>query len=278
MQADLDALKTAPQAAHPTPAQPEQELNTAEALAKYTKHLDGCLWRTPMPTGVGNWHCTCGLDSLVLDGELLSHAPTPAQPVNQVLLEALERIRDMTNADDSESYMADDREGCLDAVFDAADAAIAQAQTAQPEDDAERQARDIAHAHALFSNLKLQGEHSALMAAFSSLWPSAFSHGFQSAKRIYNAQTDHIPDAGEKVQPLSPDMFWNDDDAERNHNSIDQFLNDEICNGMPVEVGTEFTFRCALSLPKIKIRVTSVDEESCEAEYEVIEAAHGIKP
>lgn len=60
----------------------------------------------------------------------------------------------------------------------------------QPEGDAERQERDVAHAHALFSNLRLHGEHSALKAAFSSLWPSAFSHGFQTAKEIYSAKAE----------------------------------------------------------------------------------------
>lgn len=69
------------------------------------------------------------------------------------------------------------------------------------------------------------------------------------------------------------DMFWNDDDAERNHDSIEEFLNEEICNGMGVEVGAEFTLRRAVSLSNIKIRVTAVNDEECEAEYEVIDAA-----
>jgi Lar family restriction alleviation protein len=80
-----------------------------------------------------------------------------------------------------------------------------------------------------------------------------------------------------RVEPMTeqPDMFWNSDDAERQHYSIDEFLNEEICNGF-IEVGAEFTIWQAKKLPSVKIRVTSIDEESCEAEYEVVEAAHGM--
>ncbi len=72
----------------------------------------------------------------------------------------------------------------------------------------------------------------------------------------------------------TPDMFWNADDAEQMHHSIDEFLNDEICNGV-CEVGGEFEIQRAIRLPNIKIRVTAIDDESCEAEYEVIDAAKG---
>lgn len=70
-----------------------------------------------------------------------------------------------------------------------------------------------------------------------------------------------------------PTMFWNWHDAEKPHGSIDELLNDEICNGTPLEVGAELTIQRAISLPKIKIRITSIDEEACEAEYEIVEAA-----
>ena len=72
----------------------------------------------------------------------------------------------------------------------------------------------------------------------------------------------------------TPDMFWNADDAEQMHHSIDEFLNDEICNGV-CEVGGEFEIQRAVRLPNIKIKVTAIDDESCEAEYEVIDAAKG---
>lgn len=73
------------------------------------------------------------------------------------------------------------------------------------------------------------------------------------------------------------DMFWNNDDAEKPYGSIDEFLNDEICNGMPVEVGAIYTIQRAVALPKIQIRVTSVDDNECEAEYEVIDDAIGAQ-
>lgn len=44
------------------------------------------------------------------------------------LLAALENIRSMVDTDDPESYRSDDREGCLDAVFSAAAASIAEAE------------------------------------------------------------------------------------------------------------------------------------------------------
>lgn len=69
------------------------------------------------------------------------------------------------------------------------------------------------------------------------------------------------------------DNYWNDDDRERNYSSISEFLNDKICNGTPIEVGSTFTLLRAVSLPKITIRVTSVDEEECEADYEIVGAA-----
>ncbi|MBX9850042.1 MAG: hypothetical protein K2X64_12160 [Rhodocyclaceae bacterium] len=69
------------------------------------------------------------------------------------------------------------------------------------------------------------------------------------------------------------DMFWNDSDRERQHHSIEEFLNEEMCAGFDVQVGAEFTLLCASSLPNVRIRVTAVDEEACEAQYEVIDAA-----
>jgi len=92
--------------------------------------------------------------------------------------------------------------------------------------------------------------------------------GLYTADQLRQAQAMVLA----KMVPLEKDadMFWNHDDAERNYNSIDEFLNEEICSGMGVEVGGEFTMRRAISLPNIKIRVTSIDEEACEAEYEII--------
>lgn len=69
------------------------------------------------------------------------------------------------------------------------------------------------------------------------------------------------------------DNYWNDDDRERNYSSISEFLNEEMCNGTPIEVGSTFTLLRAVSLPKVTIRVTSVDEEASEADYEIVDAA-----
>ena len=82
----------------------------------------------------------------------------------------------------------------------------------------------------------------------------------------------------ELEKDAAPDMFWNSDDAERQHYSIAEFLNDEICNGSLDEVGAVFTIWQAKKLPSVKIRVTAIDEESCEAEYEIIDAALNKEP
>jgi hypothetical protein len=60
-------------------------------------------------------------------------------------------------------------------------------QAPAPEADAERQERDVSTAKSMFANFRLEGEHAALNAALSHLWPNAFSHGFQVAKGIYTA-------------------------------------------------------------------------------------------
>lgn len=41
------------------------------------------------------------------------------------LRDALQRIKDMTDADNPDSYRADDREGCLDTVFAVASRTLA---------------------------------------------------------------------------------------------------------------------------------------------------------
>ena len=70
----------------------------------------------------------------------------------------------------------------------------------------------------------------------------------------------------ESVQQV-PDMFWNHDDAETLYGSIDEFLNDEICNGTPLEVGDVRVIQRAMSMPKVQIRITAVHDEECEADY-----------
>lgn len=73
------------------------------------------------------------------------------------------------------------------------------------------------------------------------------------------------------------DMFWDHDDAERCHGSIDEILNDTWNNGS-LEVGAEFTVQKAIRLPNIKVRVTAIDEESGDVAYEQIDAAMTKEP
>jgi len=82
----------------------------------------------------------------------------------------------------------------------------------------------------------------------------------------------------DKAQQVAvPDLFWNDNDAEKCHHSIGELLNDEICNGS-LDVGELLTIRRAVSIPKITIRIVSIDDEECDAEYEIVETAQGEKP
>ena len=91
------------------------------------------------------------------------------------------------------------------------------------------------------------------------------AHGFVSAPLCHCAP------------PAEPDMFWNHDDADKLYSSISEFLNDEICNGTELAVGDIRTIQRAVRLPNIDIRITSVDEDECDAEYEIVEA-QGDKP
>lgn len=81
----------------------------------------------------------------------------------------------------------------------------------------------------------------------------------------------------EAQQVAVPDMFWNHDDADKLYSSISEFLNDEICNGTELAVGDIRTVQRAVRLPNIDIRITSVDENECDADYEIVEA-QGAKP
>jgi len=78
--------------------------------------------------------------------------------------------------------------------------------------------------------------------------------------------------ANVRAAATQADMVWNREDAEKPHDNVSCFLNDEICNGY-LQVGATFEIMQAKRLPNIVIRVTSIDEENCEAEYEVVDAA-----
>ena len=70
-----------------------------------------------------------------------------------------------------------------------------------------------------------------------------------------------------------PDMFWNNDDPEKQFDSIDEMLNDLLNQGAEPEVGSVFEVQRGIRLPNIKVIVTSVDENAGEFEYEEIDAA-----
>ena len=84
------------------------------------------------------------------------------------------------------------------------------------------------------------------------------------------AQADMLSEI--KALQADADMFWNNDDAERQYSSIEEFINDEICNGS-LEVGCVFTMQRGKSLPNLTIKITSIDENECEGEYQIIDAA-----
>lgn len=71
-------LYTTPPAAQPVQTKQPDFQNIASKLAKLAQHAKGCLRHQQLATGCGYWSCSCGLDSLVLDGELLQ-PPLPVQ-------------------------------------------------------------------------------------------------------------------------------------------------------------------------------------------------------
>lgn len=74
-----------------------------------------------------------------------------------------------------------------------------------------------------------------------------------------------------------PDMFWNHDDADKLYSSISEFLNDEMCSGTELAIGDIRTVQRAVRLPNIDIRITSVNDDECDADYKIVEA-QGAKP
>jgi hypothetical protein len=99
----------------------------------------------------------------------------------------------------------------------------------------------------------------------------------RGAANLYARQVAHWmskhDEALKKIEGLQADadMFWNNDDAERQYSSIEEFINDEICNGS-LEVGCVFTMQRGKRLPNLTIKITSIDENECEGEYQTIDA------
>jgi hypothetical protein len=81
----------------------------------------------------------------------------------------------------------------------------------------------------------------------------------------------------QQVAAPVPDMFWNHDDADKLYSSISEFLNDEMCSGTELAIGDIRTVQRAVRLPNIDIRITSVNDDECDADYEIVEA-QGAKP
>lgn len=69
-----------------------------------------------------------------------------------------------------------------------------------------------------------------------------------------------------KSNQTLPSMFWNSDDVEKCHSSIDELLNDEVCNGS-LEVGSVFTIQRAVRMPDVEVTVTGIDDESLDVQY-----------
>jgi hypothetical protein len=77
--------------------------------------------------------------------------------------------------------------------------------------------------------------------------------------------TDYEPPA----QP-EPDMYWDDDDSERPaSDSIHELLYERWNNG-DLEVGYEVSMTCAKQMEPLTVRVTKLDEDADEIEYEVV--------
>jgi hypothetical protein len=67
-----------------------------------------------------------------------------------------------------------------------------------------------------------------------------------------------------------PDMYWDDDDSERPaSDSIHELLYDRWNNG-GLEVGDEVSMTCAKQMEPLTVRVTKIDEDTYDIEYEVV--------
>lgn len=61
----------------PTPPAQAAQVDAMKVLARLARHADDCLSHNVLPTGAGNWHCDCGYDRYVLDGEPTAAAFAP---------------------------------------------------------------------------------------------------------------------------------------------------------------------------------------------------------
>jgi hypothetical protein len=71
------------------------------------------------------------------------------------------------------------------------------------------------------------------------------------------------------AQP-EPDMYWDDDDSERPaSDSIPELLYERWNNG-DLEVGYEVSMTCAKQMEPLTVRVTEINEDTYDIEYEVV--------
>lgn len=68
---------------------------------------------------------------------------------------------------------------------------------------------------------------------------------------------------------FEPDMFWNADDPEQNHVSINDVVVEEYQNAFDMEVGYEIEIMQAIRLPNIKVRITAISNDG-DLEWEIV--------
>jgi hypothetical protein len=65
-------------------------------------------------------------------------------------------------------------------------------------------------------------------------------------------------------------MYWDDDDSERPaSDSIPELLYERWNNG-DLEVGYEVNMTCAKQMEPLTVRVTKIDEDTNDIEYEIV--------
>ena len=67
-------------------------------------------------------------------------------------------------------------------------------------------------------------------------------------------------------------MFWNDADPERGHDSIFEVLDAEFGDGV-LSIGDTRVIQCAIRLPNITVQVVADPEDEDSFDYEVIAAS-----
>jgi len=104
-------------------------------------------------------------------------------------------------------------------------------------------------------------------------------HGSDSACKECHEAAQPAPTHGPYSAPIKhlwpvaqpePDMYWDDDDSERPaSDSIPELLYERWNNG-DLEVGYEVSMTCAKQMEPLTVRVTKIDEDADDIEYEVV--------